>query len=93
MKKKTLTRKEFTAEYRSLAKQIAEVKSLLKAAKKMARPLARTAYKLRDFGDELYVAGKNKMLVPTFKGLPKMMDNLDFWTSIDHDIDDLCDSI
>ena len=93
--KKILTRKEFTGKYRYLAEQMAEVKKLLMSAKKLARPLARMAYKLRETGDKLYTVnvGKNKMLVPTFNRLPKMMDNLDFWTSVDSDIGDVHDSI
>lgn len=91
--KKIPTRKEFTGKYRYLAEQVAEVKKLLMSAKKLARPLARMAYKLRETGDKLYTVGKNKMLVPTFNRLPKMMDNLDWWTSIDCDIGSVHDSI
>ena len=91
--KKIPTRKEFTGKYHYLAEQMTEVKKLLMSAKKLARPLARMAYKLRETGDKLYTVGKNKMLVPTFNRLPKMMDNLDFWTSVDSDIGDVHDSI
>ena len=91
--KKIPTRKEFTGKYRYLAEQMAEVKKLLMSAKKLARPLAKMACKLLETGDKLYTVGKNKMLVPTFNRLPKMMDNLDFWTSVDSDIGDVHDSI
>lgn len=91
--KKILTRKEFTCKYRYLAEQMTEVKKLLMSAKKLARPLARMAYKLRETGDKLYTVGKNKMLVPTFNRLPKMMENLDYWASVDCDIGDVHDYI
>jgi DNA-binding phage protein len=91
--KKTLTRKEFTAIYRYLAEQITEIKKAVRALVKRARPIARSAEKLRDNGDKLYVAGKNKMLIPTFKTLPKMMEDLDIWASADYDIKLLIQSL
>lgn len=91
--KKTLSRKEFTTKYQCLAKQIAEIKKAVRALVKRARPIARSAEKLRNYGDNLYVAGKNKMLIPTFKTLPKMMEDLDGWTSVNYDIKLLVESL
>ena len=89
--KKTLSRKEFTTEYQCLAKPIAATKKAIKSAKKSIIPLARMADRLHDSGDALYVEEPNKPIAPSFKTLPKMMENLERWICIDDDIQDVID--
>lgn len=82
---KKTTREEFTARHKALAEKIAEIKATLKMLKKQISPIARTAKMLKTWGNDLYVVGPKKETTPSFKRLPKMMDDLDIWSDLDDD--------
>lgn len=82
---KKTTREEFTARHKALAEKIAEIKTALKMLKKQISPIARTAKMLKMQGNDLYVDGPKKETMPSFKALPKMLDDLDIWSDLDYD--------
>lgn len=82
---KKTTREEFTVKYKALAEKIADIKAALKMLKRQISPISRTAEALKTQGNGLYVVSPKKGTVPSFKALPKMMDDLDMWSDLDYD--------
>lgn len=85
--------KEFKAEYTELKAEIKQIKQKLREVRKLADRVGEKAWKLDQVGNKTMYNKDEKTgwLSPKFKGLPKMMDNLENWLVIGDAIDDaLC---
>lgn len=82
-KKNNFTIEEFIEKYDELKKQIAILKSKRRDVLKIAKALAKAANKLCKIGDKNFYIDTETGLQPISKKLPKIMDDLEFWRTID----------
>jgi len=84
--KKPITKKEFVQQHAELKKMFKDVKKALRVVHQLTKPLVKRASKLYKKGDTLYIEEDGKPIRPSFKTLPKLMDDLEFWRTIDVDL-------
>ena len=84
--KKPITKKEFVQQYAELKKMFKNVKKALRVVHQLTKPLVKRASRLYQRGNTLYIEEDGKPIEPSFKTLPKLMDDLDCWRSIDVDL-------
>ena len=81
--KDAITFEEFNKDYTLLKKHIAILKAKRKDVLKIAKSLAKAANKLYIFGNKNLYFEDEKGVHPVSKKLPKIMDDLEFWRTID----------
>lgn len=82
---KKMTKQEFTNEHAQLKQMFKDVKQALRHVHKLTKPLVKKARKLYKQGNSLYL-DTEQGTVPSFKALPKLMDDLEFWQTLDIDL-------
>lgn len=83
--KKQMTKREFIQEHAELKKKFKEAKRALKHVYSLTMPLVRGASKLYKQGINFYVKDE-KGRTSAFKRLDSLMDDLEFWRTIDVDL-------
>ena len=82
---KQMTKREFIQKHAELKKKFKEAKRALKHVYSLTMPLVRGASKLYKQGINFYVKDE-KGRMPAFKRLDSLMDDLEFWRTIDVDL-------
>ena len=84
---------QFKADYAMLEAQVKQIKQKLRALKKEVTPIINTANRLYKRGCKtMYIEEEGHAIKPKFNSLPKILDNLLDWTTVDIDIQDLIDT-
>lgn len=83
--KKTMTFEEFNDSYADLKKKIAILKSKRKDVLKLAKSLAKAANKLYVFCNKNFYFEDEFGKHPISKKIPNIIDDLEFWRTIDID--------
>ena len=79
---KKMAKQEFIDEYAQLKQMFKEVKRALRHVHVLTKPLVKQAYKLHKQGYILHETGT----MPDSKSFVKMMNDLDFWRTLDTDL-------
>ena len=85
MKNKNITFEQFNQEYSDLKKKIAFLKTKRKEVFKIAKALAKHAEKLYAIGNKKFYLEDETGVHPLSKKIPAMMDDFEFWRTIDID--------
>ncbi len=83
---KQMTKREFIQKHDELKKKFKEAKRALKHVYSLTMPLVRGASKLYKQGINFYVKDEKGHSMPAFKRLDSLMDDLEFWRTIDVDL-------
>ena len=85
MSKKLMTKNEFIKKYAELKCIFKEVKRALRHVHVLTKPLVKQASRLHKQGYAMQL-DMNMGAMPAFSSFPKMMNDLDFWRTLDTDL-------
>lgn len=82
---KKMTKHEFMVEHKQLKQMFKEVKRALRHVHVLTKSLVKQASRLHKQGYSMQL-DMNMGAMPAFSSFPKMMNDLDFWRTLDTDL-------
>lgn len=84
---------QFKADYAKIKEKVKQITQKLRDLKKEIKPIANSAYHLYERGNKtMYDVDKGRIITPKFKGLSKIMEDLDYWMYLDSEIYNVIDN-